>query len=395
MTNERDHGYFKLRKDGMTYFSKVFASGFGVKERLRFAYKVISGTDSALFGEIEGALCLRVDGNARKTQVAAIVSQDNKRVRRLSLQTFMTRNNKEFGEHLVTTEMSEFTFRPDEFEKLLTFLKEIEFVDFSNQERFQLEDISSQPGRKTIIDASDRGLLEGLKSMEGAEREKLVASLKGALTSDEINILLGRKGGLEEFSLQLDKQEWDEPNWQDFFEREHWVFGYGLDYRIMRQFDREPTVGSGGADNRNRPSSDFLMTFTEYTVLVEIKLPNTPIFKSRKSGRAGTWEFTADFVSAISQVLEQQAEWQVSGTVGEHYRRDGRERLHARTKKPKTILVIGSTSEFSKTDNVRDREIMLDTFELFRRECRSIDIVTFDELYERAKFIVRREARQQ
>jgi hypothetical protein len=33
--------------------------------------------------------------------------------------------------------------------------------------------------------------------------------------------------------------------------------------------------------------------------------------------------------------------------------------------------------------------VKADTFELFRRECRSIDIVTFDELLERARFIAR------
>ena len=32
---------------------------------------------------------------------------------------------------------------------------------------------------------------------------------------------------------------------------------------------------------------------------------------------------------------------------------------------------------------------MADTFELFRRECRGIDIVTYDELLERARFITR------
>ena len=32
---------------------------------------------------------------------------------------------------------------------------------------------------------------------------------------------------------------------------------------------------------------------------------------------------------------------------------------------------------------------MRDTFELFRRECRTIDVLTFDELHERAAFILR------
>jgi hypothetical protein len=34
--------------------------------------------------------------------------------------------------------------------------------------------------------------------------------------------------------------------------------------------------------------------------------------------------------------------------------------------------------------------VMLDTLELFRREMRSTDIITFDELLERARFITRK-----
>jgi hypothetical protein len=54
-------------------------------------------------------------------------------------------------------------------------------------------------------------------------------------------------------------------------------------------------------------------------------------------------------------------------------------------------LVIGSRSEFEGAGNSRSVQIMHDTFELFRRECRTIDILTFDEILERAKFIARSE----
>lgn len=390
MSDKEPSDYFKARKDTKTYLSKVFSLG-GIKERVRFVNMVMSETDSVLMGEIEGALTLRVTGKVRKTQVVAFISQDDKRVRRLTLQTFVTRNNKDMGPYLATDEKSEFSFRSGEFEKLLRFLKEIEFVDLSNEDRFQIEDISSQSGPKAIIDASDKNLLQSLKSMKNDDREKLFASLKGSLTSGEISILLGRKSGLEEFGRQMRLREWDESKWQDFFEREQWVFGYGLDYRIMRQFDREATVGQGGTDNRNRPKVDFLMNFTEYSVLVEIKRPDMSIFKSKKSGRAGTWEFTTEFISAISQIMEQQVEWQISSASGEHFSKDGTRRLETRTRKPKTILIFGSKDEFSKDGNVRDRNIKLDTFELFRRECGTIDIITFDELHDRASFIARSE----
>jgi hypothetical protein len=51
------------------------------------------------------------------------------------------------------------------------------------------------------------------------------------------------------------------------------------------------------------------------------------------------------------------------------------------------ILVIGSRDEFSRVGNPSAANVMRDTFELLRRETRSIDIVTFDELLERARFI--------
>jgi hypothetical protein len=156
----------------------------------------------------------------------------------------------------------------------------------------------------------------------------------------------------------------------------------------MRQFAREATVGGGGTDNRNRPIVDFLMTFTDYTVLVEIKTPATTIF-TRSTGRAGTWKFSSAFVDAVSQILEQKAEWTAFAQTGDHHSPDGDGILAARTRNAKSILVIGSRQEFLRSGNRRDEQVMKDTFELFRRETHSIEIVTFDELLERARFITR------
>lgn len=226
--------------------------------------------------------------------------------------------------------------------------------------------------------------------MNEFQREAEIHALQGALTSEEINILLGRRQGLEEFESQINSGSWSEAEWQQFFDRQQWVFGYGLDYRIMRQFDREMTVGGSGTDNQNKPVVDFLMSFTDYTALIEIKRPDTRIFKTKKGGRAGTWEFSPEFTSAISQVLEQKAEWLAFAQSGEHYNNAGTKRLEARTRNARTILVIGSGKEFEDIENPRSAQIKRDTFELFRQDSRTVDILTFDELYERAQFITKR-----
>jgi hypothetical protein len=118
-------------------------------------------------------------------------------------------------------------------------------------------------------------------------------------------------------------------------------------------------------------------------------LKYTTIFKAARGGRAGTWEFTGEFMSAVSQIIEQKSEWLSFAQGGDHYNKAGTEVLTARTRNAKSILVIGSGEEFSRSGNIRDENVMRDTFELFRRDVRSIDIVTFDELLKRARFITR------
>ncbi|HEV7253685.1 MAG TPA: Shedu immune nuclease family protein [Mesorhizobium sp.] len=380
-----DYRFFQLRQAARTYISKVFGRGADTTDRLRNVRIVMEGSDILHLGEVEGALCLRLSGEKRKTQVTAVVTQDDKAVRRLTLQSFQSRKEDWYQGY----EEHSFTFRAGEFQRLLTFLDRIAFIDLSNEDRFDIEDISSGAGRKVIIDAADRGIVERLRTMGVADRQALLRALQGSLSSEEINILLGRRQALETFEREVRNGIWSEPEWQNFFEREPWVFGYGLDYRVMRTFDREMTVSGGGTDNRDRPIVDFLMSFTDYTVLVEIKRPDTKIFRAgRSGGRAGTRAFSAEFTSAVSQILEQKAEWLAFAGSGEHFSRDGA-RLEARTRNAKTILVIGSRGEFGAAGDHRSAQVLRDTFKLFRRETRSIDILTFDELLERARFITR------
>ncbi len=383
--DDEEKKYFELRKEGKTYLSKVFEEGRINPERVRLAHAVFEGTQRAVLGEIGGALCLRLTGDQRKTQVTALVSQDDSGIKRLSLQTFQSRK----GGWYQGDEKQAFTFRSGEFERLLEFLNRIKFIDLSNERGFHIEDISVGHGPKIITDASDRSLIERIKRLGDSDRESLFRSLYADLSQEEINLLLGRRQALEEFTAQLGSSSWTEPQWQDFFEKQSWVFGYGLDYRIMRPFGREMVVGTAGTDNRDKPTVDFLMNFTDYTVLVEIKKPDTPIFQNRRAGRAGTWRFSNDFMDAVSQVLEQKAEWLAAAQTGEHFDKSGTRRLEARTRDAKTILVIGSSTEFEQSGNRREAMVKRDTFELFRRDTRTLEILTFDELLERAKFITK------
>jgi hypothetical protein len=56
------------------------------------------------------------------------------------------------------------------------------------------------------------------------------------------------------------------------------------------------------------------------------------------------------------------------------------------TVEPKGILVIGNTSELQANESI------ISCFESYRRNISNPEIITFDELFERAKFIVQSKA---
>ena len=53
---------------------------------------------------------------------------------------------------------------------------------------------------------------------------------------------------------------------------------------------------------------------------------------------------------------------------------------------PKSFLVVGSLKEFTAAKGVNEARHR--SFELFRANTLNPEIITFDELYERARFIV-------
>jgi hypothetical protein len=176
--------------------------------------------------------------------------------------------------------------------------------------------------------------------------------------------------------------------WQYFFEHNPWIFGYGLDYAFLSILQREATVGSPTAGGREQEFVDFLMGSSEYTVLVELKTPQTPLFAA-KQNRAGTWSLSSDLIDAESQILEQKASLQdyAAKNPEKMINKEGNH-IHQRTLNPKTILIVGCSDQFDGCPTDLERDIKLRTFELHRRDLANVRILTFDELYERAWHIV-------
>jgi hypothetical protein len=180
----------------------------------------------------------------------------------------------------------------------------------------------------------------------------------------------------------------EEQWWQEFFEQNTWIFGYGLNYQFLRPLQSQPHYGGTSLSGKGAQKGDFLQTTQaemKFTVLVEIKTPDGDLL-GRKQYRNGAWELGDDLTGGVSQIQANCSKWEKEGSQTE----DNREVLLQNkifTVQPKGIFVIGHTKQLDKISK-------RNTFELFRRNLVNPEIITFDELYERARFIVQRTADQ-
>ena len=235
------------------------------------------------------------------------------------------------------------------------------------------------------IDKENEELTAILKS---ANHEQIIPALRAVvrdcLTDQDLNIILGRRESLNIFESMLkDSTSLTEYDFQNFLESNDWILGYGLRYCYLSILQRECRVSGTDLNGGNSVISDFLLSDSRFTKLVELKKPDTPIFKNRRN-RSESWQLSDDLTHAVSQILSQKAQWEIEAT-GNCFTGDGK-KITEKTHDVACILIIGTSEQFKGDD--KEAEIKASTLELYRRNMRNIEIVLYDELWERARFIV-------
>jgi hypothetical protein len=237
------------------------------------------------------------------------------------------------------------------------------------------------------------------------ERKKIIQSLLEANHGEDIwnqlidgnpdlatklslsQIQTNRQKALDEFqkSMEIEKNE---QYWQAFFSDNSWIFGYGLKYKFLNLINDQPHYGGTNLTGKGAQKGDYLLNSEaeiKFTVLVEIKRSTTPIISTKKNGdnvkyRNGAYLLSSELLGSVSQVQVNCKTWLRKSLDPENTDILCRDNIF--TVNPRGIIVIGNTSQFNN-----DRE-KIETFEIFRNELNNPEIITFDELFERAKFIV-------
>ncbi|WP_409028832.1 Shedu anti-phage system protein SduA domain-containing protein [Gracilimonas sediminicola] len=274
-----------------------------------------------------------------------------------------------------------------------------------------LVDVGQFKSRYKVI-AKDSYISEFRTKSDQQQTEDLKELVKiGELTSTNIKSVLyeSRKKDLKGFYYLLMNKDFDgvsthdkysdkyglrpgeEYIWHHFLKNHDWILGLNLDLRFIIDFIDEQKVGIESSKGKNSPQTD-LLGITDFTTLVELKHSNTDIFKKNKSkGRANTWDFTSDFIEGVSQSLGQKFEldksFEVKDFIDDEGNRLNKTNIHSID--PHTILLIGNKKREFPIDDSNDTNLIKNnTLQRFRRNNRNIDILTYDELFERAYQIV-------
>jgi hypothetical protein len=182
--------------------------------------------------------------------------------------------------------------------------------------------------------------------------------------------------------------------WQDFVEDNTWILGYGLTYvlnapleglkleQVVKGYD---IAASGKRVDALLKSRGVVSTLS----FGEIKTHRTPLLKQvTEAYRPEAWQVSDEMTGAIAQ--QQRSVQKAIYSLRERLEpKDGSgertgEKLYLY--RPRSFLLIGSLSEFQGKSDINEDKFS--SFELFRRNISSPEILTFDELFERAKHIV-------
>lgn len=204
--------------------------------------------------------------------------------------------------------------------------------------------------------------------------------------------MLYEEGYFEEQKAKFEINK-DEALWQFFFENNTWILGYGLNYIFNSELEGKKLeqVTNGYDFNSSGKRVDLLMKtkgLINSLCFGEIKTHKTNLLRNTTEPyRKECWSVSEELIGGIAQI-QKTVQKSIENIKTKTELKDSSGDLNGEQLflyQPKSFLIIGSLNQFIKEDKVNKEKFS--SFELFRRNLFNPEIITFDELYERAKHI--------
>ena len=324
---------------------------------------------------------------APRTMMKVVYIKDNDDIEGIKICKLVSGKEKQ------VIELSKFNMQ-----QLKTFLNFIQELDLKGvvERRIRL----SEDAMDVLDDETKQKIITLLSCSDGGEVVRDLLSQGMITTQDLVNtgyrkaqLEIFRKllysGYLPQYKCDIGKPNTkDETAWQHFFAINQWIFGYGLDYRFQGILQKEFHASDTNAGGSEGVIADFLMGDNKFTTFVELKLPTTPLFGTSQN-RAQSWKLSKELMEAYSQILEQKASGILKIETTRELYADDYSEINQNAYDSKAVLIIGSWDQVDNSlEALGIKKMKRKTLELFRRDSRNVEMMTYDELLERATFIV-------
>ena len=258
----------------------------------------------------------------------------------------------------------------------------------------EVEYFRKSPGLDALLEATDEDL-EALVQAQGEQASETLTrllhwSLSSASTEDVLAGLeqldsdtlqdLSSLAGLRTLRSCLEiwennKENNDEEFWQKVLGNYAFVLSQVFSYPVVILEDKA-YVGGKSIANTGGNLLDFLLQneVTQNVILVEIKTPVTPLLGSPYRG---IYNISKDISGALIQVLN----YRYSLTTEYSILRE-RSDFDFFAFEPTCIVIIGNYRSQLENDSKKR------SFELFRSQLRSVQLLTYDELFAKVKLLI-------
>jgi len=245
-----------------------------------------------------------------------------------------------------------------------------------------ISQITSEPSlRDSFFQSGGKDLLiDIVQWISEAKDPKVVTKILKDLNVNNLEKIHSLLGIAKIYRLielwQVNVNNADEEFWQKFFKEYPWVISQVFSYPVVL-FKDKAYIGGKSISNKGGNIIDFLYKnkLTNNLILVEIKTPTTKLLS--KEYRDSIYSVSTDLSGAVNQILNYKDCFQK-----EYNQLASNASSTSELFNPKCLLIVGNQKKEIINKNLRR------SFELYRSEMKSVEVITFDELFEKVKFMV-------
>jgi hypothetical protein len=378
--------WFFDRRTDKTIIGRRFISQGG--KRLRIASR-IGESEGLEFANIKDEVLLRRTPKGR-FEIKATLFEDERAIQTLTIQRWKSKSSVDDRVH--------FSFVNHEIDTLINFIAAIKTTPLpADGRKVHLTDddlqnmvLDHRQAKKLFEQHSD--LFLDIAQREDITRD-LIAIGYRRRQLDRFDRLLTDSAFFASEHKRLGLRR-PEDVWQHFFEANTWIFGYGLSYQFLSALDNrklEQVIRGSDVTGAGKRSDALMKTrgIIGSLCFVEVKRHDTALLASIKDPyRSEAWAPHPDVTGAVAQVQAtvQLAMEKIGQRLAPHDELGNPTGEVLFNYEPRSCLVVGSLSQFQTPNGPND--VQFRSFELYRRNTWRPEIVTFDELLQRARFIV-------